>query len=72
MLKEHGDWIPLGSADEQNPGEGAGSGSRTASGDASGPPLFTAIQEQLGLKLESGRAAGETTVIERAEKPQEN
>jgi uncharacterized protein (TIGR03435 family) len=34
--------------------------------------LFTAIQQQLGLKLESARAPVEALVIERAERPSEN
>lgn len=34
-----------------------------------GPTVFTAIQEQLGLKLESTKGPVETLVIERAEKP---
>jgi uncharacterized protein (TIGR03435 family) len=35
------------------------------------PSLFTAIQEQLGLKLASQRAAVEMLLIDRAEKPVE-
>jgi uncharacterized protein (TIGR03435 family) len=38
----------------------------------SGPSIFIALQEQLGLKLESIRAAVETIVIERAERPSAN
>ena len=41
--------------------------------DANAPPgLFTAIQEQLGLRLESTKAPVDVLVIERIEKPSEN
>jgi uncharacterized protein (TIGR03435 family) len=36
------------------------------------PDLFTAMQEQLGLRLEGGKAAVEVYVIEKVEKPTEN
>ena len=45
---------------------------RPASADNSGPSLFTAIQEQLGLKLESTKGPVEILVIDHAEKPSEN
>ena len=37
-----------------------------------GPSLFTAVQDQLGLKLESTQAPFDVIVIEHAERPQEN
>jgi uncharacterized protein (TIGR03435 family) len=43
-----------------------------APSDPNGPSVFTALQEQLGLKLEPGRVATETIVIEGARKPTTN
>jgi uncharacterized protein (TIGR03435 family) len=40
--------------------------------DDSGPSLFTALQETLGLKLESRKASVPVIVIDRAEKPAGN
>jgi uncharacterized protein (TIGR03435 family) len=37
--------------------------------DPNGPSLFTAVQEQLGLKLESARAPVEVLVIDHVERP---
>jgi len=43
------------------------------SGDPNAPPvLFTAVQEQLGLKFDSVRAPVEVLVIDRVERPSEN
>lgn len=40
--------------------------------DPNGPTIFAALQEQLGLKLESRKAPGEVLIVEHAERPQQN
>jgi uncharacterized protein (TIGR03435 family) len=48
------------------------SGDRVLPNDAAGPFLFSALQEQLGLKLESAKGPLEVLVIDHVEKPDAN
>ena len=43
-----------------------------AADDAPSPPLFTAVQEQLGLKLQATRGMVSAMVVETAVRPQES
>ncbi|HWF08885.1 MAG TPA: M56 family metallopeptidase [Bryobacteraceae bacterium] len=53
------------------PDSQGGPGTPAPPADA-GPNIFTAVQEQLGLKLESGKGPIEVLVIDHAEKPSDN
>jgi uncharacterized protein (TIGR03435 family) len=62
------EWVP---DETQYATWGVGAYKRLAS-DPSGPSLFTGIQEQLGLRLDSTKGSVEVLVIDSAEKPTEN
>jgi bla regulator protein BlaR1 len=53
-------------------GPGGPGGGPAPIADSPGPSLFTALQEQLGLRLESTKAPVDTIVVERLEKPTAN
>jgi uncharacterized protein (TIGR03435 family) len=54
-----------------DPGHAPSSGS-SVSTDDSGPSLFTALEEQLGLKVESAKGPVESLVIDQIERPSAN
>lgn len=53
-------------------GNGSPDDSESGSGNPSAPSIFTAVQEQLGLKLEPGKAPMQILVIDHLEKPEGN
>ena len=62
------DWTP----DDSQFGGTGGKLTPPAESPTTWPSLYTAIQEQLGLKLEATKAAADVLVIDRVEKPSEN
>jgi uncharacterized protein (TIGR03435 family) len=65
------DWTP-DESQQQGIVRAAGGDAPVPTADASGPSLFTVLQDELGLKLESTKGPVEVLVIESAEKASEN
>lgn len=74
-LKGNYDWTLKWSPEHPGPLYGAEGGpgpANAAPPDPSGPSLLTALQEQLGLKLETQKGSVEVLVIDHIEKPTED
>jgi len=65
-------WTPDQSAQMSKGAEDAHATADAPPLDSSGPSIFTALEEQLGLKLEAKKGPVETLVIESIEKASEN
>jgi uncharacterized protein (TIGR03435 family) len=63
-------WSPA--PNEGNFTPNANDGGVPSPADPSGPTIFTALQEQLGLKLESSKGLVEVLVVDSVSKPSEN
>ena len=75
-LKGNYDWILTWTPEQSTPmfkgDEGSPPSANTPAPDSSGPSIFAAVQEQLGLRLEPRKGPVETLVIDTIEKPSEN
>jgi uncharacterized protein (TIGR03435 family) len=60
------EWTPDGGA--TNPDDAGAA----AAADTPGPTIFTALQEQLGLRIESAKGPVETVVIDSVDHPSPN
>jgi uncharacterized protein (TIGR03435 family) len=61
------EWTP-----DESQVPGSAENGRLAGTDSGGPSLFTAIQEQIGLKLDPIKAPVEVIIIDGAERPSQN
>ena len=59
-------------SDETAPGQSPADAPAALPSDSADASFFTALQEQLGLKLESQKGPVQVVSIDRAEKPSEN
>jgi uncharacterized protein (TIGR03435 family) len=66
------EWVPDENQVAMFSAMGVPEGNGAPAADWPGPSLFTAIEEQLGLKLESQKGPVEILTVERIEKPSEN
>lgn len=65
-------WSPDDGQMQTYRGGGGGAADGTAAADPAAPSLFTAVEEQLGLRLESTRGPVHVFAVDHAEKPSEN
>jgi uncharacterized protein (TIGR03435 family) len=63
---------PYGPFGDMFPGPPAAEGERPLPEFRDGPNIFTALQEQLGLKLDSSKGPVEMIVVDHVERPSEN
>jgi bla regulator protein BlaR1 len=64
------EWTPEAGADAR--AQGFGDGITSPAPAPGGPTIFTALQEQLGLRLDAQKGPVQIIVIDRVEKPSEN